>query len=486
MAIDRDLRTEPPVERERDVLASDVNGAVVPAGPAQPAGATEVGGSTTTGDVPGAPSEAAPPRSSWPLMLAVAGWPLWWAMGFTNLVFILAAIPLGWTLFRRRPLVYPPGFILWALFLILVVVSAFGLNASAAGTVDPSGVGRYFAYAARLANYGAVTVVLLYIGNATERELPRKSLINWLAVLGASGIALGALALLLPDLSWTSPVARIVPEALADRPFPRLAQVQEVLGDPAPRPAAPYAYTNAWGNATALLMVWLVVALGVLGSSRRRLLLALALIAAVPPVVYSLNRGMWVGLVIAAVVVAVRLAARGRVGPVVALAGLVAALALTLAASPLGDLVQQRLASGHSNEVRESLASTAIDIAEQSPIVGFGSTRETIGSEDSIAVGPTPDCPRCGGRVIGSTGQFTLLLVAQGLVGVLLYGGYLIRSLWLYRSDHSPLGIAAWTVILVEIFFGFFYTALTVPLAITMCSIGLLWRNAQVRAAATG
>jgi hypothetical protein len=166
------------------------------------------------------------------------------------------------------------------------------------------------------------------------------------------------------------------------------------------------------------------------------------------------------------------------------LAVVTAVLALAVALSPLGGLVEQRLQTGHSNEIRQSMAGAAVDIAKQSPIVGFGSTRDTIGSEASIAVGPTPDCPRCGGRVIGSTGQFTLLLVAQGFLGLFLYVSFLVFTLWRFRSDHSPLGIAAWVVILLELFFGFFYTALLMPLAITFCSIGLLCRNAQVRAEA--
>jgi hypothetical protein len=476
--VDHGLRTPPPLEAQLDVLASDVGGPGVAGMPADGARQEPILD-------PMARREArAESRRSWPLMLALAWWPVWWALGISQLVFILAAIPLAWLLTRRGRLVYPPGFLLWGLFLVLVLVSGLALNAEAVGAAPPSGAGRFFAYGLRLANYGAITVVLLYIINASERELPRRSLINWFGVLGTSAVALGLLSLAFPDLQWTSPVARILPDFLTDAGVNRLAQVQGVLGDPTPRPAAPYAYTNAWGNSTALLLIWMVVAYGIIGSSRRRLYLALILLAAVPPVVYSLNRAMWMGLALAAVVVVARLAMRGRLVPVASLAVVTAVLALAVALSPLGGLVEQRLQAGHSNEIRQSLASAAVDIAKQSPIVGFGSTRDTIGSEASIAVGPTQECPRCGGRVIGSTGQFTLLLVAQGFLGLFLYVSFLVVTLWRFRSDHSPLGIAAWVVILLELFFGFFYTALTMPLAITFCSIGLLCRNAQVRSEA--
>ena len=46
------------------------------------------------------------------------------------------------------------------------------------------------------------------------------------------------------------------------------------------------------------------------------------------------------------------------------------------------------------------------------------------------------------------------------------------------------LGIAGTLVVGLEIFYARFYSALTMPLAITFLSIGLLWRNDQLRSAA--
>jgi hypothetical protein len=124
---------------------------------------------------------------------------------------------------------------------------------------------------------------------------------------------------------------------------------------------------------------------------------------------------------------------------------------------------------------------SAVDSAGQSPLIGFGSTRKTLGSNSSIAIGPSEACPRCGSRNIGSTGQLTLLLISQGFLGVLLYFGFLGRVVWRYARDHSVIGIAGTLVVVLEIFYAGFYTALTMPLAITFLSIGLLWRNDQLR-----
>lgn len=461
-------------EREVDVLATDVDRrSVVP----RPERAVAE---------PGWPAHAARRRPEWlPLALAIVGWPLWWALGLSQLVFIAAAVPLAVALRRRRqPLRLPPGFLLWMLFLLLVLVSGLAIDVDAEGLVKSQGVGRYVAYSVRLANYLAVTVVLLYVCNTKEAVLSRARLIGWFAWLALWAIALGLIAIVVPDLQWTSPLSRVLPGFLRDGSTIQVAQVQAVLGDPTPRPAAPFTFTNSWGHNTALLLVWLVVAWGVLGSPRKRILLGLVLAVGAIPIVYSLNRGMWLGLLLALLIAAVRLAVRGRTAMIGVGTVLVGVGAIVFVLSPLQGLVQQRLDSGHSNDVRGWLAETAIDAAKQSPVIGFGSTRRTIGSDASIAIGPTPDCPRCGGRTVGSTGQATLLLVSQGFVGLGLYVGFLAASIWAHRGDHSPLGTAALVVIAMEIFFGLFYTGLTMPLAIVMCGIGMLFRNAQLRQAA--
>jgi len=422
----------------------------------------------------------------WPIGAAVAGWPVWWALGVTNLVFPIFASILAWQLSRRRKVRVPPFFWIWALFLILVFVSGFALNADVAGTATSEGVGRYFAFGLRMLNYLGLTVMLLFVGNVSEEELPRKRVISWFCYLGLAAIFLGSLSLAIPDFGFVTPSTYFLPGGLRDEgsAIAKLAQVQPVLGEAQPRPSAPFPFTNAWGNNLSLLLVWLVVGWGVLGSSRRRAALYCILLLALAPIVFSLNRGMWIGIGLAVFLAAVRLALRGRVK---ALAGLMLALsigAVAFSASSLDTMVQARLDAGHSNEVRGSLLSTAIDSAKQSPVIGFGSTRKTLGSDASIAVGPSEACPRCGSRNIGSTGQFTLLLISQGFLGTLFYFGFLAGIVFRYFRDHSILGIAGTTVVVMEIMYAGFYSALTMPLAITFISIGLLWRNDQIRTAA--
>lgn len=461
----------------RDELASDIDGELVVRRPVE----VRRGREERTSWPVTRRARALP--AGWPIAAAVAGWPLWWALGVQNFVFPLLAVPLAWSLVRRRSVKVPPGFWIWGLFLLLVLASGLALDAQSDRAAIGDGIGRYFAFALRYLNYLAVTVVLLYIGNTTEEQLPRRRLIRWMGALAVSCIVLGAVSLLAPTFGFRTPASYLLPGALTDEGASRvyLAQYQPVLGDPAPRPSAPFSFTNAWGNVLSLALVWLVVGWGLLGSRRRQLAMWLLLLLALVPVVYSLNRGMWIGIAISVVVVAVRLALRGRVRAMAALVLCLSLSGLAVSASSLDDLVSARVEAGHSNDVRSSLLQTSVDLAAESPLIGFGSTRKTLGSESSIAVGPSEACPRCGSRTVGSTGQLTLVLVSQGFLGALLYFGFLGFVLVRYARDHSALGIAATLVVGLEIFYAGFYSALTMPLALVFISIGLLWRNDELR-----
>ena len=444
-----------------------------------------------------APAAAAPAPSGrrarwrlpvgWPIAGAVAAYPVWWALGVTDLVLPVTAVVLLLQLLRRGRVRVPPGFWLWLLFLALVVLSAVMLNVTAPGTLPPSGTGRYIAYVVRLLDYVAVAVVMLFIGNTTERELPRLRVVTWMSLLAVWVVGLGLLSLALPRAAFTTPLSLVLPSSLSsalDAQGGRvsLAQVQPVLGVDAPRPAAPFVFTNSWGNVLSVLLVWVLV-LAWAGGRRTRLATGLLVAASIVPIVYSLNRGMWIGLGLSLAYGAVRLAARGRLLAIGVLALVLGVGAVTFAASPLQTLVAERLGHGHSNDVRGSLARDAVVAATNSPLLGYGTTRTVLGSEGSIAIGKSASCPKCGNFNIGSTGQIFLLLVAQGFLGMAVYVAYFLRTLWEYRRDASPVGIAGSLVVVLSLFYAFFYTALLMPLLLTFVSIGLLWRNATLRAA---
>ena len=150
--------------------------------------------------------------------------------------------------------------------------------------------------------------------------------------------------------------------------------------------------------------------------------------------------------------------------------------------TPLQQVVIGRLTAQHSStDLRGSLSQDALAVGSHSPIIGYGSTRSTIGSNKSATIGKSPGCPKCGNRVIGSTGQLWLLLVAQGYVGALLYMLFLFQGVVRYWRDNSVVGIGGTLVLLLALFYALLYTSVVSPLAITLMGLALLWRNDQAR-----
>ncbi len=434
------------------------------------------------------PPRYLPLRPGWPLTGILLLYPLWWALGLGVLIFPIAAVPMVAILVRQRragrPIALPPGFLAWALFLAVVVVGIGALGVDPPGTVPGTAASRLLSVSFRLVEYLAMTVLLLYTGNLTESEVPRRRLVRLLAWLFLVTVAGGLLGVLAGKFQFSSPVELLLPKHIRSNSFvqslvhPTAAQVMDVLGHESARPSAPWGYTNTWGNNVCLLVVWFAVAY-----RHRRLWTVAVLAVALVPVVYSLNRGLWIGLGVIAASVALRLAARGRLWAVGAIGLAVAGLAAALVLTPLGSVVSERLDHGKSNAVRGYLTEKSVTGALDSPVVGYGSTRNTIGGRQSIAVGQKPGCPRCGNFTIGGNGQLWQLLYAHGFTGTACYLGFFAIGLWRFRHDVSPVGLAGGAALLSSLVSMFWYNALVTPLALTMLGYALLWRNdREVRA----
>lgn len=422
-------------------------------------------------------------------MAALVGYPLWWALGLGALVFPIAAIPMAWKLKQQTHIEVPPWFGLWLLFVGWSLLGAIVLGVNAPDTLTTTFAGGLDAYVLRTFQYLGATVVLLYVGNLTEDEVPKLRVVQWLSALFIVTLVGGFVGLAVPTLEWKSPVELLlglvfgsVPRGILTMVHPQVAQIQDVIGTGDSRPNAPFEFTNAWGNNLSILIIWFIVGWIVYGTAKRRLWGLAALCVAVVPIVYSLNRGLWLGLGMAACYAVVRLAIAGRPWLIGALMAVATVGLLVLAITPLGNVVTSRADAGNSNQVRSSLAQASINGALNSPLIGYGSTRETVGSDDSIAIGATPECPRCGNRTIGSTGQGWNVLYAQGFVGLFAFMGFFVGALWRFRRDVTPIGIAAHTIILVQLFYMFVYVGISSTLSLVMISVALLWRNDRDRA----
>jgi hypothetical protein len=426
---------------------------------------------------------------SWPITALLVGYPLWWALGIADFMWIILAVPmtarmLAWRIHGRRALRVPGGFGIWLLFLICAVAGAAVLGLTAPGTVPSPVSDRVLSYTNRTGTYIGVTILLLYAGNLTESELPRRRL-AWMLGLVAIYTTIGGVAgMLMPRLQFTSPLGLLLPHSAQSNPLvqaatrPSLAQVQNVLGSAKGRPKAPFDYTNAWGNCLTILLPWLIAGWWYAGTRRQRLITASIIVIAWVPLLYSLNRGAWAGAGLSVAFLALWLAAKRRrvlIGAVcvgLALAGIV------VLATPLLGIVTARIAHAQKgDELRASLSALAVTDALASPVIGYGDTRKRRGGEKSIAVGPTPKCPICGHQEVGSTGQLWLLLVANGILGTVLYLGFFAVGIWRYRHDGTPYGIAGVLVLVLSFLYMFSYDALPAPLGFTMLAYALLWRS---------
>jgi O-antigen ligase len=448
-------------------------------------------GGTATGRIAGPAHGVASTRSrtlpGWPIAALLAAYPLWWALGLGVLIFPIMAAPMLVLLARRRsagrPVRLPPGFAWWALFLAAAVISLAALGADPAGTVPGHAEARLVGALYKLLMYLALTVLLVYAGNLTEAELSRRRLVKLLGWLFVVTVAGGLLGMLAGRFEFTSPIEWLLPPGVRNKGFvqslvhPYAAQIMDLVGGEKPRPAAPWGYTNTWGNNFCLLVGWLIVAAWSTGRLRSKVFALLCLAVAVLPAVVSLNRGLWVGLGVLLAYLTVRFVLLGRVRILGALAVAAAALAFALSASPLGDVVNARLDNGKSNGVRSFLVDRALTGFVESPIIGYGGTRNTIGGRNSITVGESAQCERCGNFTVGGNGQLWQLLFSHGAVGTLGYLGFFGYALWRFRHDRSPIGLAGSAAIVTSFSAMLWYNSLVTPLAFMFLSYALLWRN---------
>jgi polysaccharide biosynthesis protein PslJ len=421
--------------------------------------------------------------AGWPLAALLCFYPLWWAIGIGQFAFMIFSVPMVVHLWRRRPLRLPPAFGLWMLFLIWYVLCLVMLPAAAPGSTSGTISGRAISILIEIIQLAGATVALLYVGNLSTSELSQRRLQKWLSVLFLVTVAGGLLALAFPYFQFTAPLEHLLPRSIRANTYalsivhPNAAQVQDVLGYTSPRPAAPWSFTNYWANNLSILLVWFCLYMWSPARFRRRAALIVAMAATIVTVVYSLNRGLWIGLIGSVAFLIVSLARRGDLRSTFAALAMIPIMAVAFLATPLHTVVGARASHGGSNDIRSFLDADAFKGALASPIVGWGGTRKALGSSQSIAVGPSTNCPGCGAFTIGSTGEIWQVMYSEGLLGALLYVGFFIALWWRLRKDTSAIGAGARLIIWLTLLYSLFYNNLPVALTLVMISVGMSWRN---------
>lgn len=422
--------------------------------------------STTNGTPGPAPRRSGLPEG-WPVLALFGGFPIWWALGLSAVICILFALPmLAWLLARGGRVRVPKGFGLWLAFLFWMLLSSTQLDEAR----------RWYAFSYRAVLYLSMTVMFVYVYNLPRLAMPTRRIVLALALFWAAVIGLGFAALAAPTFRLTTPVSLLLPANVASSPYvqdrisPSLAQVQTFIGYALTRPAAPFTYTNEWGGAVGLLTPMALAAIGLARSYLTRNAIRLLLVASLVPIVISANRGLWVGLAAGLVYAAVRVALRGNVRALVAIAGFLAVVTAMVAFTPLERYAVDRLSHQHSNERRESLSQQAVTGALERPLLGYGGTRESA---------ETPNAPD-----IGTHGQVYLVIFSQGIPGLAFFLGWWLWVLW--SSHRAATGPPLWchVTLLIGVLEFFYYDMMPTQLHLMMVVAAAAWRDREAQAAA--
>lgn len=392
------------------------------------------------------------------LTLVFATLPLWWLAGLYSFTWQIVGFFLLLALLRRRSVVFPRGFGIWLLFLAWVPLAALQLKDA----------GDMLLFAQRLSVLASATIIFLYVFNSSRERLPDRTIVNALTLYWAMLVVGGFLGVLFPNVSFHSPIEKILPGGLLGNPFVHdqvhvyFAQVHTFLGYPVGRPSAFFTYTNTWGSILAVLTPFVFAALADTKSALRRKLLAALLVLSAIPIVVSLNRGVWLALGLGLTYAFIRFALSRQLRAVAVLASVAALVVTLLFVTPVGGLVTERLANPHSNTVREALYAEAIDRSKESPLVGYG--------------GPQPSEHYRFAAPVGTHSQLLFVVFSYGIPAVVFFTAWF--GLTLLRSAKGTTAPRFWAHVAILIFLiEAPYYLLDMHLAVVMIAAALLWRE---------
>lgn len=375
------------------------------------------------------------PLRRWvPVAVAFVGYPLLWPLGLGVAAYPLAGAAALVVLWRRRgPWTPLPaqlavwfGFLLWTLTGLLVL-----------GQLD-----RVIAYLYRSSMYVAATALLVLVVTSPPRILTDRTVLRVLTGLWFATVLGGLAALVAPTLELTTPMEALLPGRLLDNGLiynfvhVQVADEARFLDVPVGRPEAPFPFTNAWGSNLALLTPVVLATWGLRATNRWRAVTGVLMVLSVAPLALSLNRGAWLSLGAGLVYVALRRVRSVSPGRWLAAAVVTGVVVVGALASPLGDVVSQRLTGpGHSDEGRTSLYTQAAELTLESPVVGHGA--------------PQPNARGPEEPSIGTHGQLWLLLVSHGLPAAILYVAFFAAAWWAAFRWRAPQAVWLEAVLVV-------------------------------------
>jgi len=399
---------------------------------------------------------------AWPIAVAFVGFPLWWLLGLGDMAWPVFGIIMVVALVRFRSVRTPRGTGLWLLFLIWMLCSLIEID-------EPVRVIGFFY---RYGLYLAATVVFVYVYNA-RRSLNERRIFGILTIFWLIVVAGGYAGLAFPLFELRTPISYLLPQTLLgnsyvhDMAFRTLTQFNP---DPnayviaAPRPSAPFLYANSWGNVYSLLTPVAIAYMAMVRRTRKFWWLLAALPISFVPAFLTLNRGMFLGLGVALLYVAIRAALTGHGRIIMALVAIAALAGIALTQLPVQERLDQRTSKVESIDDRGNLYQETFDRTLASPILGYGAPRPS---------------ERAGQPSVGTQGHVWMVMFSHGFVGLGLFLGWMVMVFvkTIRRTDIA--GLVCNTLILVSLVEVFYYGVLGAGLVIVMIAAAVGMRPAE-------
>jgi hypothetical protein len=374
-----------------------------------------VAGAPASGE--GRPAGATPPPyrrtlkptvATWPIWCITAGMPIMFLLGVHGFVWALPGLVLGARLLSDREVRFPRSSLPMLAFLAWAFLSALMID---------TGSG-YALFAFRWLLFAGALTSMVWLANVPRSSVPSELIVDWLAALFIMLVVCGYLGVLFSDFVQKSPfqlgLGPVGNVGFIDELSRwRFAETQGFLGYKVARPSAPFNATNGWGAAIGILTPFFLRSWILQPDRRRRRRGYLIGLAAVYPMLMSVNRGLWISLAVGLVYYVARKALRGNLGPVLVLVGTLVAVTGLLLVTPAGQLVGDKLdKSDKSNDSRSTLYEEAFAGAKDSPLIGNGAPKRL------------PDAP-VGMPPVGTHGLIWYLMFVHGFVGLALFLGWL-------------------------------------------------------------
>ena len=385
--------------------------------------------------------------------------PVWWLLGFGDFAWCLSVFPIWIWIAMRRKIEFPPSMGLYGLFLAWALITVVRLDRFT----------RVLSFGFRYSAYLCGLGLAVYVYN--ERRVTREQFMRWVAWFWVAAIIGGYIGLALPNGRINTTLASVLlPKSITNNDFvgnlvkPGFAQVQNLFGAAIPRPKTLFSFTNEWGGNVGLLTPFFVGSFLYSPKLSERKFGIWMLAVAVPPIIMSVNRGLWMTLILIFVVTAYRSFLQGHTTALKFLAGAIGVVTLLMMFTPLGGIISGRLSESDAG-AREGIYGEAWRGALDSPLLGWGGPRPSI----------NPFSPP-----IGTHGQIWMVMFSHGFVGLGLYLVWAGQAILVSLRQRDRVSMMLACTVMAGALQAGFYNLLPTSIPIILTAIGLATRPAAV------